>query len=204
MLVSGFQMLISTAFGFSSDGSTLTRSYDNVSVLTNTSIAVTATFTSSGTDALRGFYYVDQLPSGMVVTTVSVTVNGQPTIAYTVEAGQDGDVYPGYTPWRWILEYPPDFSESVPVPPQGVVRIVYTITSSISGSFTLRDFSWVGYHPSSAAAVFGHSEAADQQVVSFVQTTASRLDVDRKIRDFKAGAVSQQQVEDVVKTYMQN
>ncbi len=38
----------------------------------------------------------------------------------------------------------------------------------------------------------------------FLRPTANRLDVERKIRDFKAGSATQQDVKDAIRLYMEN
>jgi hypothetical protein len=163
-------LLIPAAFGFSSDNSSLTRSFNQTVGLTNFPIVVTATFTNGGTNALRGFYYADELPSAFAVATLSLTLNGQVVTNYTFEAGQDGDVYAGCTPYRWVLEQPPSFTDSNSMPPNATVQIVYSITSSAAGSFSLQQFSWAGYDLVNTNSSFGYSENADQQSVSFLTT----------------------------------
>lgn len=163
--------LLASAFGYSSDSSSLTRTFNQSLALTNLPIVVTATLTNGGTSALRGFYYADQLPSLFTVASLSVTRNGQAVTNYVFEAGQEGDVYPGYTPYRWVLERPPAFTESNAVAPMTTVQIVYSISCSVVGSFNLQQFNWTGYVPASTNSVFGYSETVDQHSVSFVTTT---------------------------------
>jgi hypothetical protein len=52
----------------------------------------------------------------------------------------------------------------------------------------------------------GTINPAEFEVVSydFDRPTASRLDIERQIRDFKAGTASEQQVKDTIKLYMEN
>jgi uncharacterized repeat protein (TIGR01451 family) len=164
-------LLAPAAFGFSSDNSSLARSFNKTMALTNSPILVTAAFTNGGTNALRGFFYSEQLPSGLAVSTVSVTLNGQGITNFVLECGQDGDVYAGCTPWRWRLETATNFTEAHPVPAQGAVQISYTISSPTQGSFFCQQFAWVGWWPAGTNASFGCSESANQQTVSFLTTT---------------------------------
>jgi hypothetical protein len=164
-------LLTQAAFGFSSDNSSLARSFDKTLVLTNSPILVTATFTNGGTNALRGFFYSEQLPSGLAVSTVSVMLNGQSVTNFVLESGQDGDDYAGCTPWRWRLETPTNFTEAHPVPAQAALQINYTLCSSTQGSFACQQFAWAGYGPAGTNASFGCSEAADQMIICFVTTT---------------------------------
>jgi hypothetical protein len=156
---------------FSSDSSSLTRTFDQTVVITNSPIRVTATFTNGGSNALRGCFYSEQLPSELTVSTLSVTLNGQNLTNFTLETGRDGDVYAGLTPWRWRLETPTNFTEAHPLPGQAVFEIKFTLNSPIEGSFLCPGFAWVGYSPAGTNASFGCSESADQQTVYFVTTT---------------------------------
>jgi len=132
---------------------------------------VTATFTNGGSNALRGLFYSEQVPSGITLDPVSVILNGQTITNYTFESGQLGDVYAGRTPQRWRLETPTNFTEANPIPPQATVQIAYTISSAIPGSFSFQQFSWASYAPAGTNASFGCSEDADSQTVSFLTTT---------------------------------
>lgn len=165
-------LLLPGAFGFQSDNSSLTRSFNKTVALTNSQIVVTVNFTNGGTAASRGFYYTDQVPSGLAVSTLSLMLNGNAVTNYLFESGQDGDVYAGCTPYRWVLEQPTNFTQANLIPPQVPVQIIYTITSSVSNIFDLQQFSWVGFDPTSTNASFGYSETTVQQLVIFTTTAA--------------------------------
>ena len=77
-------------------------------------------------------------------------------------------MYPGCTPYRWVLEQPAGFTENNPVPANATVQIQYSITSPAAGNFNLQQFSWAGYNPANTNASFGYSESSDAQLVSFV------------------------------------
>ena len=160
------------AFGFQNDNSSLTRSFNKTVALTNSQIVVTVNFTNGGTAASRGFYYADQVPSGLAVSTLSLMLNGKAVTNYLFESGQDGDVYTGCTPYRWVLEQPTNFTAANPIPPQAPVQIVYAITSSASNTFSLQQFSWVGFNVTTTNAAFGYSEITDQQTVIFTTMAA--------------------------------
>jgi len=160
------------AFGFQSDNSSLTRSFNKTVTLASSQIVVTVNFTNGGTAASRGFYYADQVPSGLTVSTLSLLLNGKAVTNYLFESGQDGDVYPGCTPYRWLLEQPTNFTQANPIPPQAPGQIIYAITSSVSNIFNLQQFSWVGFDPTMTNASFGYSETTDQQSVIFTTTAA--------------------------------
>lgn len=157
------------AFGFSTDSSSmLAISVDQNLALTNSPITVTVAFTNRSPNALQGFYYVDQLPTVLEPNLLRVKLNGQSITNCTIESGQEGDVYPDYTPQRYILELPPDFTPTNPVPEQGVVEIVYSISSSTPGTFSIQDFNWAGFDPIDTNVFFGYSEPGNQQTISFI------------------------------------
>jgi len=163
---------------FPSGSSSLQRTFACSVTLTNWPVVVTATFTNGEGTVLDGLLYSDQVPSALSVATLSLTLNGRAVTNYTFESGQDGDVYAGCTPCRWILESPPNFPETNPVPSQARVQIVYAVNALSPGSFAFQQFSWVAYEPGLTNAIFGHSEPADQQLLQFVT---------RSYRPFLAG-----------------
>ncbi len=162
---------ISAALGFSTDPSATVRNFNSTSTVTNSLIVVTATFTNGGGLAVRGFCYAEQIPSGLNVTALSLRLNGLSVTNYTFESGLDGDVYPGCTPYRWVLERPPGFTENQPVSANVTVQIQYSITSPVAGSFNLQQFSRAGYNAANTNASFGHSESNNAQSVSFTVTS---------------------------------
>ncbi len=160
------------ALGFSSDSASyLALRLDSKVSLTNSPIRVTATFTNGGSGALRGFFFTEQVPTGLTVATLGVTLNGRAVTNYTLEAGYDGDVLPGYTPWRWRFESPTNFSELNPVPSAVAAQIVFAISSSRAGAFSLPAFSWAANNQSTTNAAFGCSDTADERPFKFVAST---------------------------------
>ena len=166
----GAGLLFSATSGFSDGDCVLTRSVNRTAALTNTPIVVTAIFTNAGAFALRGFCYSEQVPSGLALSPLGVMLNGRVVTNYTFEPGQNGDIYAGYTPYRWVLERPVDFTEVNPVSSHADVQILYAIGSLVSGTFDLSEFSWAGYYPGSTNAIFGYSGSSDQQPVWFLTT----------------------------------
>jgi uncharacterized repeat protein (TIGR01451 family) len=165
--------LILATLGFSDANLQVTRTFNRTVALTNSSIVVTLTITNVGTNTLRGFWYSDQVPSTLAVNPLSVTLGGQPLTNYTFETGENGDVYAGCTPYRWVLELPTNFVQLNPLAPQSVAQIVYAITSTSAGTFSLAQFDWAAFDLINTNAVFGYSEIADQQSVSFVASPAA-------------------------------
>ena len=168
LTVLAFGLAITGAGGFSSDNSSLGRQLDGLSATTNSPITVTVVFTNGNSATLRGCCFVEQIPDGLTLQTLGVVVNGQPVANYAAESGQSGDVYPGFTPYRWVLESPVAFLQNNPVPPSALVQIQYSLTSAQPGSFTLPEFSWSGTDPAATNAAFGCGESGDVQTISFV------------------------------------
>jgi hypothetical protein len=154
-------------FGFTTNNTTITRSFDKSEAPVGQSIAVTVTFTNSEAASLRGFYYAEQVPQGLVVNTTSVKIDGSAIFNYVFESGSVGDVYTGNVVYRWILETPAAFSENNPISSGSAVEIIYSLSLSQAGTFHLDEFSWVGYYQGGSRAAFGHSEDTDKGTIAF-------------------------------------
>ena len=163
-----FGLPIVDALGFTSNNASLSRTFDSTSANTNSPIIVTVVVSNADVTTLRGFCFFEQIPLGFAVTTLGVTVNGQAVTNYMSESGLPGDDYPGYTPYRWVLETPRLFSENNPVAPGAIAQVQHTLASSQAGSFTLPEFSWSGFDAAGTNACFGYSESNDVQTISFV------------------------------------
>ncbi len=170
-------LLLPRASGFTSDGSVLTRTFDKSTSLTNQPIIVTVTFTNSGDTALRGFFFTEQVRTGITVNTLAVKLNGVTINDYTFETGAVAAVYAGCTPHRWVLESPTNFPEANAVPAHGKVQITYTASSPSPGAFPFNQFTWAGYRANTATACFGHSENSDQQSLRFTNLLFTPLTV---------------------------
>ena len=149
----------------------VSRSLDRTIAITNAPILVTATLVDSTTNILRGYYYFEQIPSALSVTTVDVSLNGQSLTNFVVESGLDGDVYPDCTPWRWRLETPTNFVEANAIASQNAVQVVFRITCTSTGTFNLQQFGYAASASDKTNMVFGYSAPADAQVVSFALNT---------------------------------
>jgi hypothetical protein len=149
----------------------LSRTFSRDVAWTNSPIVITATLTNSEAASLRGFCFTEQLPAGLAVTPVSVLLNGVALTNCTFATGLTGDVYPGCTPWRCILEIPPLFSAANSVPSQGAVQITYRISSASAGLFRLRQFTWSASLTDHPTPAFGSSKLRDEHTVCFVPST---------------------------------
>ncbi|MDY7075350.1 MAG: PKD domain-containing protein, partial [Chloroflexota bacterium] len=155
----------------------VTRSFepDNFSGVSDGGvITVTVDVTNNEDVALHGFYYSDQVPSGWVVNTSAVSVNGSSIEDHTYGQGYADEVYSGSTPHRWALEIPQGggvFSPTHPIPASGgTAQIVYAIiVSGGTGSdYATGHETWAGWLTTTptGTAVFGY------------QTITSALDAD--------------------------
>lgn len=155
--------------GFTTHNTTISRTFDREEAIAGEAITVTVSFTNIEVNDLRGFYYTEYIPEGLSVNAISVKIAGNNVSSYLVDIGSSGEVYPGFIPYRWVLETPPDFSENNPLS-SDLLEIIYTVTSPNIGTFNFNEFSWVGYFLSAAEgerAAFGHSEASDIVAVRF-------------------------------------
>jgi hypothetical protein len=164
-------MFFSNAFAFSSDGSSLQRRADRWTVWTDSAVVFTVSFTNSGASPLRKFYYAEQVPSGLIVKTLGISIDGQRVTEYSFASGEDGDVYAGCVPYRWLLEEPPGFGANNPIPVGGTVQINYSVASSVAGIFTFPQFSWVAYDPATGNGAFGYNEGANA-TIEYVERSA--------------------------------
>lgn len=151
------------------------RTFSPLAAVTNSPIIVTVTLTNTTTNSLRGFFDTEEVPSGLAVNPIAVSIGGRSLSNVIVEAGQDGDVYPGYTPWRWVLETPTNFVEGNPLPPGARLQFSYALGSSASGQFVLQDFGWFAAAPNSTNAAYGFNAATDRRTVKYVTATGLPL-----------------------------
>ncbi|MGC3959706.1 MAG: hypothetical protein QM813_17800 [Verrucomicrobiota bacterium] len=152
---------------------TLSRALERTTAQTNAAMIVTVRFTNTSPNAVRGFYYADQLPSALNVTTLSVRLNGVATTNYTEEIGLDGDVYSGCTPHRWLFERPEKPTVTNQIPAQATAEIVFALTATNSGTFALQPAAWVGFDRVLTNALFGFDTATAPPAVSFLTTLAN-------------------------------
>lgn len=174
-----FSVFSTDAYSFTTSDITIARSFDQTVVEENGVITVTIVFTNNDVHAMRGFFFTQQIPDGMVVETQQVNrlENGATAELsnYTVDVGNLNDIYSGYTPYRWVIETPTDFAENNPISVGESVEIIYTVSAAACGEYDLNEFSWVGYFADASEgsqAAFGYSEAVDAQTLTFNNTPA--------------------------------
>jgi hypothetical protein len=74
-----------------------------------------------------------------------------------------------------VIEQPSQFPQDHPVPAGGFIKIQYSVTSPIAGSFALQEYNWIGYDTFTTNASFGYSEPAAQQALNFLGTPPQAL-----------------------------
>ena len=133
-------------------------------VRSGSAITITVVVTNSEDVALRGFYYSDQVPNGWGVRMAGVAVNGSPVEDFVIGRGYPDQVYPGFTPHRWVLEVPQGdgvFSPTHPISASiGTAQITYAmvVSGSTGSDYVLGYEAWAGWLEtvSDGNAVFGH------------------------------------------------
>jgi len=131
----------------------LERTLSRAVTRTNQPVTITETFVAEG--GLRGLCLMEEIPVGLTIHALSVTLNGAAINNYTLETGQSADAYPGNIPVRFVLETPPAFSEAHAVPPGGTVRFTYSLNSPIGAAFNLKPAVWTALINSTALPDFG-------------------------------------------------
>ncbi len=173
-----FQFLGNVAYSFTTSNTSIVRSFDQTIINTGEGpIQATVTFTNHEQHTLHGFYFTEQIPEGLTVSTDSITIidggSNYTVDNYTVEIGSIDDIYQGYIPYRWIIELPPSFDENNSLPTDAVVKIVYSFSADTSGYYDFSEFSWVGYFSDAQTgeqAAFGYNEINDEQTIHFMST----------------------------------
>lgn len=168
-------------FSFSTHptSTTISRTFDKDQAFRSESIMVKTSFENKGDIGLRGFYYVDQVPEGLTINTISVIIDGNDISNIIEESGLVGEVYSGAIPYRWILETPNSFDENNPIDSNSRLEIVYSISSDLLGTFNFDEFNWVGYYQDAneaERASFGYNEEADKVTVTFLNNPPEAID----------------------------
>ncbi len=86
---------------------------------------------------------------------------------YRYESSSAGDVYFGCNSSRWILETPAAFTENNIISSGSTVEIIYSVSSAQEGTYNLDEFSWAGYYAGGSRGSYGHSEDADNKLITF-------------------------------------
>ncbi|MDW8308438.1 MAG: hypothetical protein RMK20_03600 [Verrucomicrobiales bacterium] len=163
-------LILSTfAWQLHGNGLVVTRAFDRLVTLTNRPIVVTVTLSNATGQTLRGLWFGEQVPSGLEITSLSVSINGRSVTNHQHEIGQEGDVYPGCVPRRWVLERPRAFAENNPLPAGATVQILYALTAASPGAFSFPQCGVAGYIPQTTNTAFGLG--ADAPVAHFLTLT---------------------------------
>ena len=129
---------------------------------------------------LRGFYFTDQIPEDLSVVSGSalVTVNGLEIAGGLQETGAVGEVYAGASPYRIILETPPDFSEDNYLTAGDVLMLSYDLSipgDAVPGTvYTFPGYSWAGRIAGQTLEdIFGYEDSSNTLEVSSDSTTTT-------------------------------
>lgn len=149
--------------GFSSETSiSADRSFATLNVPLGQSTDVTFQLDNDGENAIRGFYYTDNIPAELIVNTLSVQVDGETLTPseYTYETGGVGSVYSGCRPYRWIIETPPGFAEDNPVSQSVVIRYSVSDATGVAATYEFPGNEWAGNVEGGTGNAFGYDDDA--------------------------------------------
>ncbi|MBN1422596.1 MAG: hypothetical protein JXP34_27710 [Planctomycetes bacterium] len=138
----------------SDDGIAVSRTIPTSAVATGGTVTVAVEIRNTGSDAIRGFYHAEHLPSAIEVTDWTVTIGGAAVSGILKETSASGEVISGRTTHRWVFEVPPDNAENHPIPAGATARIEYTLRTSTAGRYDVSWGNWVGAR-ASGQALFG-------------------------------------------------
>lgn len=152
-------------------GFEMTRTFDRIVTLTNQPVTVSVTLSNTTGQTLRGVWFSDQVPAGLALRTLSISINGRTVTNALFETGLEGDVLPGCKPCRWVLESPRAFARSNPVPANASLQIRYELVSETPGTFVFPEFSVAGFYPATSNAAFAVSGDADSATLWLLTLT---------------------------------
>jgi len=143
----------------------LTRAFSPASAMPGQQVTVRLTVHAGaiGADPLRGLIVSEHIPAGLDPSPGEVLLDGQPVAALT-ETVAEGLVEPGCVTWRWVLETPPDFNESLALPAGADLEIDYRVTipaGTPPGTIAFPGAGWIGMIAAQAEAGdhYGYEDA---------------------------------------------
>jgi len=107
-------------------------------------IWVEMTLTNNEASTIRGLTYSEQIPNSIDVIYGYTRMNDQEYDGIMTEIGAANEINQNYTPYRWVFQTPPDFSEAGSLESGDNVTIRYGFTSSSSISFDFNSDNWFG------------------------------------------------------------
>jgi len=135
---------------------TATREFDMLTAGVSELVTVTFQLTNTEGKNIKGFYYADNIPTGLSVSAPVVKVDGI-DVSYTYETGQVGEVYTNCRTHRWIVETPPSYPQVTPV--GASVRIEYKVLADSGGSYAFPNYNWAGtIVDGGVGSVFGYDD----------------------------------------------
>lgn len=132
----------------------VTRAFSRTDIVSGGSVFMT--FTLSGcAAALDSFVFSDNIPTGLTITTVSVTVNGAP-VAYSYEPATATSTYQ-----HWYLDDVP-VDGGAEIPAGATFQILYKAedpgTNPSGFLYTWPMYSWAGHNPATSNNVWGYAD----------------------------------------------
>ena len=106
------------------------------------SVPVSVTFSSDEPSRLSGFFYSEQFPYWIRLIPQNVYLNGD-EVEYTLEEGELGEIMPGLTPFRWILDCP-DSGDGEVIENGDELIFDYILVANEPGDFRFDTDGWFG------------------------------------------------------------
>lgn len=136
-------------------GCAASRAFSRADIINSGSVFIT--FTLSGcTVPLESVYFGEDMPAGLIVTPISVKINGAPA-AYTYEPATATSTFN-----HWVLDDVP-VDGTAELPAGQTLQVIYRLdedgTHFPGHVFTFPLFVWSGHNPGSSANVWGYSNA---------------------------------------------
>jgi len=105
---------------------------------------------------LRGFYFAEHVSSDLVPQNFLTYLDGNQIFCLVNPTTEE--IYDETVATRWILETPPEFSDTYKIPKHGgFLEIMYTISCPDEGNYELSINNWVGLLDKEP--VFGYNDA---------------------------------------------
>ncbi len=130
------------------------------------------------TSGIRGFFFSDQIDNRLSSSLELIGLYmdyGEPVIEAAIEQGAANEIYSGATPFRIILETPPDFPENKILTSGSELVIEYSLTVPFDAAagtrYTFPGFCWGGFLMETEEAVFGFEDSPSVELQ--VESTAT-------------------------------
>jgi hypothetical protein len=113
------------------------------SVQVGSEVDIVLTIVNNGSEALRGFYLSEAIPSNLSLVSYRIVGIENPSDVHYFVEEIEGTVIKGAIQHRWIFEIPPELKENNSIEAGKRVKLIYTVKCNNSGYFDLKSI-WVG------------------------------------------------------------